>query len=677
MEELESQIAKIQLGGGKSASSFVYVVAEKSSGSDAELFVVAELPMLNPAAEESCQRICLAIFSALKRSYRQKPGPNTFENALGQINEELGKLASGGQTQWIDKLNAIVGVKNGRGFDISTCGKVSAFLLRNSEFTDISCSSDRSHPLKTFETFASGKIHLNDLLILSTTQLFNHLAMDRFLKIIESVPFLTAAQTIIEILKENADQQTAFGAILNLQVPPGQTQIEEMDLENYVVEAPSAGPGLPAKTWAFVKNLIPTFGPKTRVAQTGLPKISFSQRLKNLKLNTEALAVKSKTFWQRAKTSAGSFSAAASVENFKGLSPQKKFFFISALILLAAVIININIAWHLKNTRTNHAKILNQLQETQKLLTSSASSALYKDDAAAADYFSQAKNKLPKANEVDSENKTLYQQVLTQLQQQQQNIEKAQEVKAESVGNLGQSDFLITLPNYFAIQINSALISYNRQNGKIEDSSLKLAQTAIKIAYLNDALAAVYDGQGLYVWDFGAGKIGSGFNSNVPQKDDFAGLSTYPTNRRVYLADKKQAQIVSFLPGNDGFSKPAVAAQDPSLKTAVDLAIDGNIYVLTKTGINKFQSGRMVGFGNPFAITPFSGSGKIYTQKDFKYIYVLDAGNKRVLVLDKKGALVNNLRSKDLTNPKDFAVDEKNKAIFVLNDGSLLKLSLP
>jgi DNA-binding beta-propeller fold protein YncE len=116
---------------------------------------------------------------------------------------------------------------------------------------------------------------------------------------------------------------------------------------------------------------------------------------------------------------------------------------------------------------------------------------------------------------------------------------------------------------------------------------------------------------------------------------------------------------------------------NPGLAEAIDISIDGSIYVLTKTGINKFQSGKLADFSLPPLPTPFSGEGKIYTQKDFKYIYVLDQGNNRILVLDKKGNLAFSLKSDDFTKLKDLFVDEKAKTIYILNDTSLLKATLP
>src|SRR5512141_647317 len=99
--ELESQVAKIQIGNVKQSNAYVYVLTEMA-GMDTELYVIAELPLFNPAALESCEKICLAIGGTLKRGFRRNIDPSTFENTVAQINDELGKLASLGQAHWIE-----------------------------------------------------------------------------------------------------------------------------------------------------------------------------------------------------------------------------------------------------------------------------------------------------------------------------------------------------------------------------------------------------------------------------------------------------------------------------------------------------------------------------------------------------------------------------------------------
>lgn len=683
MEETESQIAKILLGNTKSSSTYVYTMAEKADFGQSELYVVAELPLFNPAAAEACERICLAISSTLKRAYRKPTGGDNFETAISQINEELGKLASLGQTQWIDKLNCVLGVKDGRNFSIASCGKVSAFLLRNKEYTDISCSPEQSHPLKTFETFATGKIRLGDLVILSTTQLFNHLSMDRLQTIVSNAPFLTATQTIIALLKDNADPQTSFGVLLNLQVEPGQATEEEMDLENYIVETPG-GTSFFGKTLAYIKSVFALDKSVNRTPKTTLPKISFKQRLQNFPGNTQNFFQKSKNLLlsasqtaQKAGSTVRKASSTVKIENIKAFSPVKKFLLASIVILLIALVANISIALHVKKTKATATQITATLKEIQTLLSSSQSSLLYKDDVKAADYLKQAMEKMPAENKVDSSNKELYQTIVAQLAETKQQMEKITQTETENLGSLGQANALIKLPGYFAVQINGQIISYNRQNGKIEDSFLKFDGTAVSSIYTEKTTASIYDGSSIVLWDYATGKSGNVFSQNVPDKSSFGGMSYYATNKRVYLVDKKSATIISFLSGGESFSKPVVSVRDQSLSEAVDMAIDGSIYVLNKSGVSKFQNGKLTNFSLPALATPLSGSGKIYTEKDFNYLYILDSGNKRILIYDKKGTLIQTLQSATFTRPVDFFVSEKTKEIFLLNDTSLLKIKLP
>src|SRR5262249_6124875 len=144
---------------------------------------------------------------------------------------------------------------------------------------NISTSPEQAHPLKTFDTFASGKIKLNDVLILSNTQLLNFLSMDRLREILSRQNFLAAAQTIIELLKEMSGPEVAFGTILNLQVPAGQAGAEGVDLENYIVENKQP---LIKTAVSFAKNLLGLESAR-RQPKSDLPKISVTERFAKIK----------------------------------------------------------------------------------------------------------------------------------------------------------------------------------------------------------------------------------------------------------------------------------------------------------------------------------------------------------------------------------------------------------
>jgi hypothetical protein len=672
MDELESQIAKIQLGNFKNANSYVYVFAEKAGGSDAELYVVAELPLLNPAAEDSCEKICLSIASTLKRTYKKPLSSGSFENAISQINEELGKLVSLGQTQWMDKLSCIIAVKESASFTIATTGKVSSFLLRGEEFTDISCSSLQTHPLKTFENYASGKIRLGDLLVLSTTQLFNYLSMDRFRTIVTGSNFLSATQTIIELLKENAGPEVAFGTLLNLQVAVGQTAEEEIDLEDYLIEKPLGHESFGKKAFNYVKTLFALDTGK-RMPKVGLPKLSLKEQIKNIGGNTKNLVSKSRWAVSNLRQGLKNGRTMFNLQNFKQYSPQKKFFFISAIVLLLTFAINLTVTGHYRKVREAEQKQATELKGIQGFVSNAQASLLYRDENAARDFLSTAKQKLPAQESIKDANKGLYDQINSEVKDLELKIEKVTEVNPTSLGGLATADFLIKLPNYLAAPVNGNIVSYDKTSSAIEDGKLKSSQNILASTYVDKNLAVIYNGSELLTWDFVTEKTGSPHSFSVPAKEDFVGLAYYPTNSRVYTVSKKSGQVISFAVIGSTLSKAVIAAQDNALKEAKDLTIDTNVYVLTSSGINKYTAGKKQEFKMPTLLDPFSGSGKIYTHKDFKNIYILDTGKNRVIVIDKAGNLITILKSSQFTKLVDFQVDEKNKTIFVLNGGNLLK----
>ncbi len=653
MDQLESQVAKIQIDSGKNAASYVYVLAEKAQAGSAELYAIIELPLFNPAAESACEDICLAIGSALKRAYKKNLGENIFETAIAQINEELSKLVETGNTNWVNKINSVLAVKDGNDFSIATCGKVAAYLYRTEEFTDISCSPAKTNPLKTFENLAFGKLKLNDIVILSTTQLFNHLSMDRLRSTLQDHEFLPAVKEILDTLKHNAGPEVAFGAILNLQVLPGQTQNEEIDLEEYSQTAPVRSFALP-KIFSNFKFKLP---------KLSLPKFSTSG-IKNVVASTGSII----------KNQAHNISP----DKIKNFSRTKKIFFVSAIVLVIAFILNVVIAANHKKATVSQTQVTAQLQSVQALLDKAESSLLYKDTLTAKNNVLEAEKQIPQASDVASKDQDLYNQVKSKLDSIKQSLENSTTPEVSNLGSLGAGNSLMALGNYLAAPINTAILSYNKTTGKIEDNALLSSQKIIRTAYIKNTMAVAYNGSQLLAWDYGTKQFSQPLSTLVPGENSFIDLKYYSTNSRVYTIDKGANQIVSFAVASSGISKPVIASKAGNdFSQAIDFAIDGNIYVLTPSGINMYRSGSQVTFNSPPLFTPLSGKGKIATEIGWTNLYVLDSGNNRILVIDKKGNLVATLQSPSFSNLKDFVVDEPGKVIYVLNDSSLLKVKLP
>jgi hypothetical protein len=685
MEEFETKLAKIHIADQKKQTTYVYPLAEQAPNGTSELYIIAELPLLNPTAEESAEQICLAIASTLRRNYRKASDANSFENAITAINEELGKLVQVGQAEWVDKLNCIIGVKDGSSFFISTTGKISAFLYRDYEFTDISCSAPAVHPLKTFDSVAVGKIKLGDIIILSTAQLFNYLAMDRMRSILDGTDFLVAIQTIIEILKENAGPEIAFASIFNEQVVPGEAPEEQIELENYSV-IPQNRESIFSKITKSIKSLMMASSQEKRKPSTTLPKIGNNDRFSAIKQSLRNISNKRPSGEQLAKlgknvgagvTGAFHYSKGKlDIDNFQNFSKLKKFVFAALIILLIAVITNIILIRHLNKVKLAQQKSTKDLGSIQTLLNEAQSYLLYKNDSDAQSSLKKATEKMPARTDIPNSQFEQWDTLHAQINSLKDKLEKISHPQVTTLGNLGSGNTLIKLPQYIATQSGNTIVAYNKQSGQFEDGTLLSSQKTLLSVYISGTEAAVFNGTELLAWDYQNKQFSPPFSQSVPDQNSIAGLQFYSTNSRVYTVNKNTKQIISFAFSKNGLSKPVITvSNDDRLSTAQDLAIDGSIYVLNHDGIAKYQSGKPAVFQFPALSTPFSGTGKVFTDKNFGNVYVLDAGNNRIIITDKKGGLVNVLEAQEFTDLKDFVVDEAGKTIHVLNGNTLLKIN--
>ncbi|MBL8030320.1 MAG: hypothetical protein JNN11_03665 [Candidatus Doudnabacteria bacterium] len=673
MDKLESQIARIQLFSPKQAGNFVFVSAEKATGSEAELYMVAELPLFNPAAADQCAKICQAVWGVLKRSYKKPLEESSFENMVAQVNEELGHMAETGQNYWINKFNCILAVKHQETFSITTCGKTTAFLLREGSFADISTANGQNHPLKTFDSFANGKIKLNDILILSNTQLLNFISVDRLKEVLKKDNFLAAAQTVIELLKETAGPAVAFGTIFNLQLPYGQGVSEEVDLENYIVENPYHKTVL-SKVTEFIKSMTAT-DKSLRQNKADLPKISASERFAMLKKASKQMLSGTREGLTGITGKIINAGQAVSPRQIKKFSPGKKYLLGSIAIFLIAAVLSVSAAVYNKNIKQKQQNAAAQFELVTQNLSLAESALLYKDEKLAKEYLALVEQNLPTAENISKDQKEQLTQASQRLENLKNQFEKKNKVEAVSLGNLASTNELLDLNEFLAVTSGQSIITYEKSSGKIEDGRLKTEQPILNAYAFKSGQAAVYNGEALSIWNYQTGQTGSPLISSVPPKDTIAGLAFYPTNNRIYLIDRQKSQIISFQINQNTLQKPVVSISEPGLSAAEDLAIDSSIYVLKPTGIVKFSAGKLAAFEMPFLFDSYTGGGKIYTQVGWKNLYLLDIAKKRLLIMDKQGNMINMLVSDKFTDLKDFVIDEENKTIYLLNGTELLKVN--
>ncbi len=150
----------------------------------------------------------------------------------------------------------------------------------------------------------------------------------------------------------------------------------------------------------------------------------------------------------------------------------------------------------------------------------------------------------------------------------------------------------------------------------------------------------------------------------------------------LYLLDVQQNRILKYVPAAGGYTNPPVdylVAPAPDLSGAIDMAIDGRIYVLMADGkIVKFLLGKQQPFdvsgldqplANPVALFV---TGEDETQGS---IYIADAGLARVVQLNKRGEFVRQYKAgegqADLAQLSGLYVDEAQQRIYLASGARL------
>ena len=160
-------------------------------------------------------------------------------------------------------------------------------------------------------------------------------------------------------------------------------------------------------------------------------------------------------------------------------------------------------------------------------------------------------------------------------------------------------------------------------------------------------------------------------NQNVK----IANISVY--NRRLYSLDTQNGQVYKHDAIKTGFSLGKEWTKYKSDLSGIDLTIDGDVFVLGKNGVvYKFTNGA----AQPFTITGLSpeltSADAIWTYNDLNYIYILDAADKRIIILEKTGQLKKQITAAEFTKPASMIIDEQKGDAYVLDSNKVYQIKL-
>ncbi len=657
-----------------------------------------------------------------------------FEEALKKTNEKLADMASQGVNEWIGNINCTIIALKRNNIYVSHSGNTQIYLFRDKNLSEITedISDKNSSPISTFITITNGTLNKGDKILIANQQLLNFVPLKSLREIINYTDVINSIHQIGKILRRK-NIKNVNCILLELTTEKELAQISPQYLEEdtiYLDQEP--------ETWlgTVLKNIKPKINQKldrsgkigARMwekfliqANDGIQKISphakkitrdlgykiikswYKWKGKTIHETNQKKLLKRKNYFiekkdslRKEKNEKANFFKQLLINFFiwikKLFLPQNRKKLYIILLILFLLIFGISLFLTLNNNQQNAENIqieniINQvkadIKKAKGLIGSNQSSEARK---ILIDNFNNL-NKYSKRPQHQKEIKSLLNQIRAYTDKIDKTTRYTTTKDLKIIGKNIKQDEILFLNNNFYYPKSGILylISENQEKTKIANlpNQIKEIKTFINLGK-NKIIFYTKDLK-IYQYNLESEKFVRLDASGGWEKSNQ--IATFFNN--IYLLENT-GQIAKYTPIALGYSKARnliLANQLPENYTALDLAIDGNVYILFKNQdytIYQFYNGRI---NKEFNLLDensgiqLSHSKKIYTSEKLNSLYVLENniqdfdGNKinRILEFSKDGSFIKQYKfSTNLGKIRDFAVNHKLDEIYILLDSDQL-----
>lgn len=582
-----------------------------------------------------------------------------LEDALQEVNFSISEIIKQTKKDWLTASHILIAAVNtiSREVSFAKIGKVAAYLASQNDIVSITEESTEGeiNPIKPFANIYSGTLPKDASMLFLTEKMLDYVSLEKIRKLSAEHSAKNTADELEQLLNK-ARQNTSFGAFIikeeqEREKPPHNNAKTEPQQHRHKEE----------------KETLPE---------------ALSKPIKQKKIPTETTQPTEEKHEIRDYTSRKQFSLSFS-EKIIG----------AALILIFFALIVFNIMPRGKQAPSPSVSeetpvsptapayeqtilaITNKLGEAQDQL-------IRKEKLAAQTLLSEIQETVTQLPEETVEQKQQKERLAKKIATQ---LLVAQGVNLATASVLTQfTEFvppaLVFKENslYFFNPANSAFYQIETTKGgiltPIEITIDKVGAPQSVIDHTGEGIVFYHSLDGLMQLNLEK-KILAPLSWERTWKGKPIAADIYQNNLYVISGENK---IFKYSRSFTGFTREALWLQkdvSPELITgAVSMAIDGNVWILKESGaILKLFKGKQEPF--TYSLTPpLKNPTHIVTDLGFAYLYVLDPGTQRIVLLNKEGVIVNQLTSEQFSSPNDLSVDEKNRKMYVLDGSRVLEV---
>ena len=634
------------------------------------LYMVGELTNVLPQNLKFLENLAATI----KREYYagfQRSVEQSFEESLKRANEFLAAEVKNGNVSWLGNLNfAALSLKD-YNFNFSKVGNLKILLSRGENLFDIGKKLEfqeiEPYPLKVFFNIISGKIAQDDKIITLTKEVFSAFSQDEPENLLNEITKATILDEtkLKEILKESEKNlENLLGIFLLVQIKPKIQPKYTLTIKKE-----------PERLWTFSK----VFPLILKIKNYSLTKISEIKReiLKNL------VSFGQLKFWPKIKISFPQFpflfvkNLVAELESIK----EKVKIFIrrqNLILILVLIFVLLTGFFIFKGEREEEIRQAQTiLEEVESKIREAESFLILKKEKEANILFQEAWQKLSPQTQIGAPLINKAQVLKKSIEENLFSLNKLEKIDRPEI--LFEFDPREFIPQKM-ILFGEDIYLFNPYSQNL--FQLKKAGQGVVIERNQKFNLAVLFNDSILFFSkpdkliaFKNGQFGESFSLRSPYADfNFNDFSIFKKN--LYFFDKKSGQIIKYRwRENFEWEKPEFWLKKTTLGRAI--AVDGSIWVLDKNSISRYYAGNLQEKIEP-DIFPYSKDfSKIFasaTRGLNSYLFVLEPGQKRIIILNKAGKIIKQFQSEKFDNLLDFAISQDGKIIYLLNGLKIIQV---
>ena len=664
-----------------------------------------------------------------------KPDKETLELILEKINAENFELASAGA-----ELNCLIGALRGEEIIFSFCGRPEAVLFYKNKFGQyltmdlIAINEEDDEASKLFSQIIQGKISSGDYFFGGTAHIagcFNH---DRMQKIITGRSTEQSAEHFEKVLSGIRSGYSYGGLIVQrepeIEAAPKVIKVEPEKKPIFATEEQTdrtLSPSLMSNLNSKIKSAMEKpAAPQTQINPSAHLKPRLARPTSNSS-GAQIIAAIGKGIWLGIKylglgiywlffmlakfiVNIGRFAVMLFIVafNFKNrrrtileswAEGRRRFFLYFknlptitkvlavAAIVIAAIFVGGVIYLQAQKQKAQTAQVyLENIQAIKNKIDAAESAMIYGDESSAKSTSAEARDLYGKFTCAPVD-KTVCDELTARLDALTLKLRKMSTASAELIADWNSMNFANAEK---IIKIDTKIIGYSSTSNSIAvyDTLTKTNKivaadgsftgfVAAAVPKENDYAAFIgADKKSLAVYDPKTDTLKTG-DISFSGSPDIRSIIIY--NRRMYSLDAVANQILRHdnIKNGFGLGKDWLQDTNQNIRDGVDLAIDGDLFVLKTDGqIFKFTKGVSQNFSVQTVDPALDSGNDIWTYTDSANLYVLDAKNKRLITFDKTGKFIRQITANEFASPVSAAIDETSGDAYILDSGKVYKIHI-